>query len=159
MTKLDDRDDAPKPLHIQTIHLQLSGPFESDGGPAKPLPIAFETAERRLRDLERLYFEGDGSFVWAPQDTAAPSVGGIDGPSTQVFGMIYDAADAIRYIEIRGRCTAATLIRLVRTLIGDGEASMDDSSAGNLPQWGVLVLPDGQRQDLQTFVDRWDDGK
>ncbi len=48
--------------------------------------------------LDWLYFEMDGSFVWAVRE-GEESVGQID-------GMIYDRDDAIEYLDLKGNAPA-----------------------------------------------------
>ena len=105
------------------FHLYLYGPNKA------PLPSSFEDAADRLQQLPRLYFEPDGSFVWA-----------LDGGKQQVFGMLYDAGGRLQYVELRGRCDASTW----RTIVA---AITPDEPAG----WQVVRLPGQQLQDLQDF--------
>ena len=104
-------------------------------GPAKgPIESSFESAEMRLTELPRLYFEPDGSFVWA-----------LDQGRQQVFGMIYDAAGRIQYIELRGSCEKVTW----RQLIGAATGS-------HSTDYLVLKLPEQRLQELQDFeLEHW----
>jgi hypothetical protein len=67
------------------FHVYIYGP---DGG---PLPSRFEDVCQRLDQVDRLHMELDGSFVWV-------------GPNWQLDGMIYDHADQIRYVDLKGHC-------------------------------------------------------
>lgn len=93
--------------------------------------LSFEEAQQRLCELERLHFEPDGSFVWA-------------GPGFQVFGMLYDAADKLQFVELRGKCTLAAWRRLIDCFV-----TVD--SAGQKSTIVVMVLPERQWQELQSF--------
>jgi hypothetical protein len=80
---------------VSSFHIHLYGPHESDeplsAPAARPLPSDFESAQRRLeQQLPGVLFEPDGSFAWAGSDF-------------QIVGIVYDAADAIQYVELRGR--------------------------------------------------------
>ncbi len=80
---------------VSSFHIHLYGPHESDEPlsalTARPLPSDFEAAQRRLeQQLPGVLFEPDGSFAWA-------------GGDFQIVGIVYDAADAIQYVELRGR--------------------------------------------------------
>ena len=99
-------------------------------GPSKgPIETSFEEAQSRLSSLPRLYFEPDGSFVWA-----------LDEGRQQVFGMLYDAAGKIQYVELQGRCELSTWRQLV-------QATTDGKST----DCQILRLPNQQLQDLQSF--------
>lgn len=112
---------------MKPFHIHLSGPER------QPLPTSFEEVERRLCQLPKLSFEPDGSFVWAP-----------DGGRQQVFGMVYDAAGAVQYCELRGQCTRQTWQSLIEAITGSAE-----TEGGNLQ---ILTLPAGELQELQSFV-------
>ena len=106
-----------------SFHLYLYGP---DSG---PLAASFETVESRLKQLDTLYFEPDGSFVLSREMGRE-----------QVFGMLYDAAGQLQYCDLRGNCGFKTW-EVVRTaILGDDFAAHE-----------VLLLPDQELQDLQRF--------
>lgn len=99
-------------------------------GPSKgPIENSFEEAQSRLSLLPRLYFEPDGSFVWA-----------LDGGRQQVFGMIYDAAGKIQYAELQGRCDLQVWQQLIEAISGEKS-----------PDCQILRLPDQRMQNLQSF--------
>ena len=108
---------------METFHLHLYGP---DRG---PLPTSFEKAFERLQQLPKIYLEGDGSFVWTQP-----------GAHEQLFGMLYDAADELQYVELRGQCSVAIWQQLIDALRGDENYDL-----------AVFRLPQRQWQDLQTF--------
>ncbi|MEM1068582.1 MAG: hypothetical protein AAGI63_06790 [Planctomycetota bacterium] len=105
------------------FHLYLYGPSKG------PIESSFEAAEERLKGLPKLYFEPDGSFVWA-----------LDEGRQQVFGMVYDAAGAIQYIELWGRCERITWQQIVHAATGSQSSHFE-----------VLRLPDQRLQELQDF--------
>ena len=111
------------PSTIAPFHLYLYGPNQG------PLESSFEAAEARLVTLPKLHFEPDGSFVWA-----------IDQGQEQVFGMIYDAANCIQYVEMRGQCRLKTWQDLRFAINGCSTFDLQ-----------VLKLPNRQLQDLQNF--------
>lgn len=108
---------------MSDFHLYLYGPDQG------PLASSFEQAEERLTALANLYFEPDGSFVWA-----------LEGGKQQVFGMIYDAAGQIQYTELRGSCRWSTWRQII-----------DAISGGKSFNGQVLQLPKQQLQELQSF--------
>jgi hypothetical protein len=88
------------------FHVYLYGP---DGG---PLASRFEDVSDRLSQIDRLHMELDGSFVWV-------------GPNWQLDGMIYDHADRIRYIDLKGHCDLQqwqAMIRWIAEPMGGGHA-------------------------------------
>ena len=113
---------------MDRYHIHLYGP---DRG---PLPDDFETVAGRLETIDRLYFEPDGSFVCS-----------ADGPRGQAFGMVYDAAGRVQYVEIRGSATAGTFGRIVAAC-----GASDDAT--------VVRLPGGTVKTLQAFVVETFDG-
>ena len=109
------------------FHLHLRGP---SGG---PIETSFEAAEARLCNLERVYFEPDGSFVCSRESG-----------STQVFGMLYDASGRLQYCELRGQCSLETWTELIVAITGSDR-----------PEVEVLLLPHGELQNLQRFEELW----
>lgn len=104
------------------FHLYLYGP----GGGA--MATSFDEVAKRLEQLDRLYFEPDGSFGWAPS------------ANESIFGMVYDAAGRVQYIELRGECELASW-RKVTCAICD---SRDEVML-------VMCLQKRQLQEFQTF--------
>lgn len=123
------------------FHVHLFGADDSDANSHSPLAISFETAQQRLEELPKLYFEPDGSFVWS----------GID---HQVFGMLYDAAGRLQYVELRGRCSQSVWRSLVTcfTRVERTEVENSESKKPAFPaDFRVMVLPERQWQNLQSF--------
>ena len=117
-------------VHLYAAHPQESGESAAttDGrADSVGFDVSFEAAADALQELPKLYFEPDGSFVWA-------------GPSHQIFGMLYDAADRLQYVELRGSCSLGHWRSVVRTLLNP------DSGSGF-----VMVLPERQWKNLQRF--------
>ncbi len=111
-------------ISVRPFHVYLYGENR------KPIPTSFEEAAARLERLPLLYFEPDGSFVWAP-----------DRGRQQVYGMIYDAAGQIHYCELQGKSSIETWTTLCEAITG-------------LPQCRGLYLmrlPEQELQDLQSF--------
>jgi hypothetical protein len=85
-------------------------------------PVSFEEAGGRLEQLERMYFEWDGSFVW---------VG--DTPTRwQVDGMLYDHSGRLHRVELKGSCPQSAWRQLLNAF-------------GVEPEWVVVHEPAGQR--------------
>ena len=106
-----------------SFHLYLYGAGKG------PLQSSFEAVEERLHKLESLYFEPDGSFVLSRESG-----------SEQVFGMLYDAAGQLQYCDLRGHCGITTWKAIRTAILGDEVADHE-----------VLLLPDQELQDLQSF--------
>ena len=110
-------------MQMTSFHLYLYGVGKG------PLVASFETVESRLKQLDTLYFEPDGSFVLSRE------MG-----HEQVFGMLYDAAGQLQYCDLQGNCGFKTW-EIVRTaILGDDIAEHE-----------VLLLPAQELQDLQSF--------
>jgi hypothetical protein len=65
---------------------------------------SFEVARDRLAQLERMYCEPDGSFVWV-----SPS----DGPAWQVDGNLYDRNERLLFVDLKGTCPSDQFDRLL----------------------------------------------
>lgn len=134
-------------MRADTFHIHLYGPIQPYGEPIQPyggppgeadrssgprtspIPTTFDAAtDRMLRSLPMVLLEPDGSFAWAGSDH-------------QIVGMIYDAAMSIQYVEIRGHADADRLRKLVQALVGHG----------NINELAVMVLPERQWKDFQSF--------
>jgi hypothetical protein len=76
-----------------TFHASIYGDLPEG---AQALAVTFDQASVALEQLERLFIEPDGSFVWT--GVAA------DGERWQVDGNLIDRGDALAYVEIKGRC-------------------------------------------------------
>ncbi len=114
------------------FHVYLYGP---GGG---PLASRFEDVSDRLSNAERLHLELDGSFVWV-------------GPNWQLDGMIYDHADRIRYIDLKGHCSLQQWRTLIRWI-------SDPINSGTREPLTVWELHDQILHDLQSFeAIRWPD--
>lgn len=113
-----------------TFHVYLYGP---DGG---PLASRFEDVSDRLSQVDRLHMELDGSFVWV-------------GPNWQLDGMIYDHADCIRYIDLKGHCGRQQWQALIRWIA-------DPTGCATADTLTVWVVHDQVLHDLQDFETiRW----
>ena len=71
---------------------------------ATPFAVSFEEAGAALANLERLFFEPDGSFVWA-----SPR----DGANWQIDGNLFDRAGRLLFVDLKGSCPADQLDRLL----------------------------------------------
>ena len=97
------------------------------------IPTSFEHLAERLSDFERIYFELDGSFVWT---------GGSEHGRWQLDGMVYDAAGAVQYVDIKGWCPWKIWNSFL-TILGGDEGWSED--------WTVIRLPAQREQTLATF--------
>jgi len=75
--------------------------------PPEPLAATFTAAAEALAALPRLFFEPDGSFVWA---------GSAAGEAWQVDGNLIDRGDRLAYVELSGRCPPEQFDALLRAL-------------------------------------------
>ena len=107
------------------FHLYLYGPQRG------PIATSFEAAQARLEGLPKMYFEPDGSFVWARR-----------AGQERVFGMIYDAEGMVQYCELQGQCSLETWRELCQAIVGGAREGLE-----------VLLLPGQTLQDLQSFED------
>ena len=72
-----------------------------------PFPIAFEEVAERLCALERMFFEPDGSFVWVSDSHAG---------SWQIEGVLYDRAEQLQHVDLRGACPEEEWNRLLSAM-------------------------------------------
>jgi hypothetical protein len=106
-----------------TFHASIyGGPPEN----ARPLPVTFDQALAALQQLERLFIEPDGSFVWTGSTK--------DGEPWQVDGNLIDRGDALAYVELKGRCPQDQFECLL-TAFGWPQATL----AFHLPQRGAAL--------------------
>ena len=77
--------------------------------PGCQLPQSFEELARILGRIPGMVFEMDGSFVWVDHHQS---------PANQMDGMVYDRADRIEYVEIKGTCNAHQWYILSQTVCG-----------------------------------------
>tara|TARA_R110002049_G_scaffold4601_5_gene32717 strand:- start:1005318 stop:1005671 length:354 start_codon:yes stop_codon:yes gene_type:complete len=109
-------------MEIRPLHLYLYGP---DGG---PIPTSFEDVSQRLCELGHLYFEPDGSFAWSPTRDEA------------LFGMVYDAAGQVQYVELRGHCSHRVWRQVVCAVCGPSTVEMT-----------VMCLRTRRMKEVQSF--------
>ena len=110
--------------------LSMTRPFHIHlyGADRGPIPTSFEEVAERLGQLDQLYFEPDGSFCWSPS------------ADENIFGMVYDAASRVQYIELRGKCEIAAWRGLMTAIRGDYSQAI----------W-IMCLQKRQLQELQSF--------
>ncbi len=81
-------------------------------GPS-PLSVTFEEVAAKLSTFPNLHFEPDGSFVWGSTEYR-PNTGRL----WQLDCMVYDRADRIEYVELKGNCNRNTWESLIEVLSG-----------------------------------------
>src|SRR5262245_32769330 len=91
-----------------------------------PLSITFDQATAALQQLDRLFIEPDGSFVWTGSM--------VDGQPWQVDGNLIDRGDALAYVEVKGCCPPEQFDHLL-TVFGWPRAKL----AFHLPQHGTTL--------------------
>jgi len=84
-----------------TFHASIyGGPPEN----ARPLPVTFDRATAALQQLERLFIEPDGSFVWtSPQGP----------PKWQIDGNLFDRDGRLLFVDLKGSCPSDELDNLL----------------------------------------------
>jgi len=90
------------------MHRDAWGTWETLAVPrdqlAVPMAIGFDDAISRLGELERLYVEPDGSFVWTSRR---------EGLRWQVDGNLFDKDGRVLLVDLKGSCPAAEFDRLL----------------------------------------------
>jgi hypothetical protein len=71
---------------------------------ATTFSCSFEQAMALLGRLERMYCEPDGSFVWVSSQQA---------PLWQVDGNLYDRAERLLFVDVKGSCPPEEFDRLL----------------------------------------------
>ncbi len=100
---------ARPPEPLARSRLELAGQwFETllvpPGQAGVPLAVNFEETYAGLNQLTQLLIEPDGSFVW--------SSSGGEG-RWQVDGVLYDRAEKLIYVELKGTCPTAQFDQLL----------------------------------------------
>jgi hypothetical protein len=72
-----------------------------------PFEKSFEAASEALLVLERMFLEPDGSFVWVSTAKERP---------WQLDGVLYDRAERLLYVDLKGACTLDDFDRLLEAL-------------------------------------------
>lgn len=70
-----------------------------------PMAIEFDEALARLSELERMFAEPDGSFVWTSSR---------EGLAWQVDGNLFDKDGRVLLVDVKGTCPPADFDRLLR---------------------------------------------
>jgi hypothetical protein len=83
----------------------LDVPHEVLGG--STFDCTFEVAIEGLSQLERMFCEPDGSFVWVSSQGE---------PAWQVDGNLYDKNERLLFVDAKGSCPAEQLDRLLTAL-------------------------------------------
>jgi hypothetical protein len=75
---------------------------------AHPFAISFEEAATALAQLNRMFVEPDGSFVWVSSNTAAD-----EAARWQLDGNLFDRNGRLLLVDLKGSCAAADFDRLL----------------------------------------------
>ncbi|MCD0463084.1 hypothetical protein [Roseiconus lacunae] len=101
----------------------------TEQGQQSTIATTFENAMARLQDLTpSVLTEPDGSIAWA-------------GTEHQIVGIIYDAADQIQYVELRGHGQSKYWRLLLQAIAG----------TENVDRFSIMVLPNRQWKNFQSF--------
>ena len=68
------------------------------------MSTSFEETRERLSRLARMYCEPDGSFVWVSSQGE---------PAWQVDGNLYDLAERLLFVDLKGTCPGEALDQLL----------------------------------------------
>lgn len=101
--------------------------------------VTLESFADRVSKWQGLYFEMDGSFVWAVREAGA-LVGQID-------GMIYDREESIEYLDLKGAAPLSAWERLLKVL------TPADSSV-QLEHLRIFHVPTGVYWSWAQFVEQ-----
>ncbi|MEZ6135949.1 MAG: hypothetical protein R3C53_13685 [Pirellulaceae bacterium] len=74
--------------------------------------ISFEQAAEGLQQLDRFYFEPDGSFAWAGSTEPINNTSSL----WQLYGMLYDYGGRLQRVEVQGACPLEAWRSLLRVL-------------------------------------------
>jgi hypothetical protein len=91
-----------------------------------PLSVTFDQSLSALEQLDRMFIEPDGSFVWTGNAG--------DGQAWQVDGNLIDRGDCLAYVELKGRCPELQLNQILAA-IGWPEAPL----VFELTRRGIIV--------------------
>jgi hypothetical protein len=91
---------------------------------SQPFGIAFEEVVSRLNQLERMFSEPDGSFVWtspAGSGRVSPRLAARlgetrprdDEPTWQLDGNLFDRNGRLLFVDLKGNCPAEEFDRLL----------------------------------------------
>lgn len=116
---------APGPVLDLDIPERLPTLLMPDASLRDGLPVTFEEAAIHLEQLERMFFEPDGSFVWVGQDA---------GERWQVDGQLYDRAGKLLTMELKGRAPTPAVEQLLAA-VGWPSAAL----VYQLPRYGVYL--------------------
>jgi len=75
---------------------------------AQPFVVTFEEAFARLEQLERMFIEPDGAFVWVSRGASA-----TDEQPWQLDGVLYDRGGRLLLVDLKGSCPPAALDQLL----------------------------------------------
>jgi hypothetical protein len=79
---------------------------------AHAFATSFERAAAALEELERMFVEPDGSFVWVSSNDSAVT----DEPRWQIDGSLFDRNGRLLLVDVKGTCTEAQFDRLLAAL-------------------------------------------
>jgi hypothetical protein len=106
-------------VHAKPAEAACENEIELAGRKVQPLGVShealattamdcsFEEVSARLAELERMYVEPDGSFVWTSPHTE---------PVWQLDGNLYDRDGRMLFVDLKGSCPAESFDRFLRTL-------------------------------------------
>ena len=98
------------PRRSKYFHVLLAASAGDSGrvDPSCRFAISFEEAATHLRQLDRMYLEPDGSFVWVVEG---------DGHRYQLDGSLVDDGARLLHVELKGICDSLMLDDLLRAVV------------------------------------------
>lgn len=103
--------------------------------------VPFDEVLNRLSQLDRMYCEPDGSFLWVgPAEVCEPGRLLRPFPSWHFDGQLTDGGSHLAFLELKGYGTILQLEAILRTLQWPTHPIMFQ-----LPEWGVFLSDDSFR--------------
>jgi hypothetical protein len=90
---------------VLTFRISVQGNIDAA---SRPLSVTFDQALSVLEQLDRMFIEPDGSFVWMG--------GASDSDRWQVDGNLIDRGDCLAYVELKGSCPELQLNQILSAL-------------------------------------------
>jgi hypothetical protein len=110
-------------LHARSPEVSLGAAVQLRGAPtptlivppaalAHPFAMTFEEAVAALEQLERMFVEPDGSFVWVSSNTSTAALA----PRWQLDGNLFDRNGRLLFVDLKGSCAEPDFDRLLAAL-------------------------------------------
>ena len=103
---------------------------------ALPLACTFDDAYAKLAELDKLFIEPDGAFLWTGWDRS------LDPPNElwRLDGCLYDSGPRLQYVELKGHSGAEPWARFLAALNANDDNTM------------IQFVESGQFRTLSVFA-------